>query len=287
MQDVGQDLPHPLRDGPRRAGCLAGDPAAASWPAGRRGRRTTLLDMVLGMANPPPGAVSVCRDAARGRGPREGGRGAAGGGLLRSLSVRDRDHDRVPLPGPPARGRGAGTGGGGVVRTPEGGHVLGRAAAGRVRSPWPCSRAPSCSCWTSQPRAWTCSSAPGSGTRCARPSAGSRSCCRATFQEAEDVAPSRIVLMDAGRVTFDGSVDELRSTSRHHTVSFVWPAGEPLPEFAGATVSRRSESRVHLRTEDADALARELLTRTPRERDLRGGLDEAFAALVRHDDAAA
>lgn len=46
---------------------------------------------------------------------------------------------------------------------------------------------------------------------------------------------------------------------------------------------------MHLRTEDADALARELLTRTPASalEISRGGLDEAFAALVRHDDAAA
>ena len=108
------------------------------------------------------------------------------------------------------------------------------------------------------------------------------------LQEAEDIA-ERIVLMDAGRVTFDGSVDELRSMSRHHTVSFVWPTAEPLPEFAGAAVSRRSESRVHLRTEDADALARELLTRTPASalEISRGGLDEAFAALIHRDDAAA
>ena len=108
------------------------------------------------------------------------------------------------------------------------------------------------------------------------------------LQEAEQMA-DRVVLMDAGRITFDGSVHELRSASRHHTVSFAWPSDEPVPELPGASKVTRAHGRVSVRTQDADAVARAVLTGTAAsELEVsRGGLDEAFAALLHHDDAAA
>lgn len=253
--------------------------------------KTTLLDMVLGMTDPTEGEVRVCGETPRAA-VAHGKVGAVqqAGGLLGDLSVREtvtmiaslyRDHAPVA-------------------------EVLERAGAAQFAN----RKVSKCSGGQQQRVRFALALLPRPELLVLdEPTAGMDVQSRTEFwdamraetergltvvfathylQEAEDIA-ERIVLMDAGRVTFDGSVDELRSTSRHHTVSFVWPAGEPLPEFAGATVSRRSESRVHLRTEDADALARELLTRTPASalEISRGGLDEAFAALVRHDDAAA
>ncbi|QMS57692.1 ABC transporter ATP-binding protein [Kocuria varians] len=253
--------------------------------------KTTLLDMVLGMSEPTSGAVSVCGERPRAA-VAHGKVGAVQqvGGLLADLSVRETVTmiaslypDHLPVD-----------------------EALERAGAASFAR----RKVAKCSGGQQQRVRFALALLPRPELLVLdEPTAGMDVQSRTEFwdamraetergltvvfathylQEAEDVA-ERIVLMDAGRVTFDGSVDELRSTSRHHTVSFVWPAGEPLPEFAGATVSRRSESRVHLRTEDADALARELLTRTPASalEISRGGLDEAFAALVRHDDAAA
>lgn len=108
------------------------------------------------------------------------------------------------------------------------------------------------------------------------------------LQEAEQMA-DRVVLMDRGLITFDGSVSELRSSSRHHTVSFAWPDGEALPDLPSVTDTSRAAGRVTVRTQDADAVARALLTTTAAsELEIsRGGLDEAFAALLHHDDDAA
>lgn len=101
------------------------------------------------------------------------------------------------------------------------------------------------------------------------------------LQEAQDFA-GRVVLMDRGRISHDGTVADFLSNSTHHTVSFAWPATAPLPELPGVTHRERSDERVTLHTADADTLARALLTGTDaRELEIsRGGLEQAFTALV-------
>lgn len=104
------------------------------------------------------------------------------------------------------------------------------------------------------------------------------------LQEAQDFA-GRVVLMDRGRISHDGTVATFLSNSTHHTVSFAWPATTPLPELPGVTHRERSDGRIILHTADADALARALLTTTSaRELEIsRGGLEQAFTALLGRD----
>lgn len=107
------------------------------------------------------------------------------------------------------------------------------------------------------------------------------------LQEAQDFA-RRIVLMDRGRISHDGTVASFLANSTHHTVSFSWPTTTPPPHLPGVTRLERSGERIALHTADADALARVLLTTTgARELEIsRGGLEQAFAALVERDAAA-
>ena len=101
------------------------------------------------------------------------------------------------------------------------------------------------------------------------------------LQEAQDFA-QRVVLLDHGSVHHDGTVDSFRAASRSQTVTFSWPSTTPLPDIPGvARLDRRGE-RITARTQDADQLARLLLTETPAsELEIsRGGLEEAFTALI-------
>ena len=101
------------------------------------------------------------------------------------------------------------------------------------------------------------------------------------LQEAQDFA-QRVVLMDRGRISHDGTVADFLSASTHHTVSCAWPATAPLPQLPGVTRAERAGGRIVLHTADADTLARALLTGTDaRELEVsRGGLEQAFTALV-------
>ncbi len=101
------------------------------------------------------------------------------------------------------------------------------------------------------------------------------------LQEAEDFA-QRVVLLDRGAVHHDGTVDSFRAASTHQTVSFSWPEPTPLPDLPGITHLDRRGNRVTASTDEADQLARVLLTETPAtELEIsRGGLEDAFTALV-------
>lgn len=105
------------------------------------------------------------------------------------------------------------------------------------------------------------------------------------LQEAEDFA-QRVVLLDRGTVNHDGSVASFRSASTHHTVSFAWPGATSLPDLPGVTHLDRTDRRVTVQTQDADQLAKWLLTQSPAtELEIsRGGLDEAFTALLARSD---
>lgn len=101
------------------------------------------------------------------------------------------------------------------------------------------------------------------------------------LQEAQDFA-QRVVLLDQGSVHHDGTVDSFRAASRHQTVTFLWPATTPLPDLSGVTHLEHRGERITAQTQDADQLARLLLTETPAsELEIsRGGLEEAFTALI-------
>ncbi|GAA1188211.1 ABC transporter ATP-binding protein [Nesterenkonia xinjiangensis] len=102
------------------------------------------------------------------------------------------------------------------------------------------------------------------------------------LEEAEQFA-RRTVLMDRGRVLADGATDEVRSRAGAAHVAVTWT---PTPEEVEAlphVLSVTSEGpRVSFRTDDADTLARHLLTGT----DAHGltvrpaSLEEAFRLLT-------
>lgn len=102
------------------------------------------------------------------------------------------------------------------------------------------------------------------------------------LEEAEQFA-RRTVLMDRGRVLADGPTDEVRSRAGAAHVGVIWtPTPEEL-EAVPHVLSVTSEGhRVSFRTDDADAVAKHLLTRT----DAHGltvrpaSLEEAFRLLT-------
>ncbi|GAB3655443.1 ABC transporter ATP-binding protein [Zhihengliuella somnathii] len=106
------------------------------------------------------------------------------------------------------------------------------------------------------------------------------------LEEAERFA-RRTVLMGAGRVLADGPTSEIRRRAGAARVTVTWnPDDADLAALDHVLGAERHGSRIELRTDNADALARDLLTRT----DAHGievasaSLDEAFRYLTATPD---
>ncbi|HEY0500009.1 MAG TPA: ABC transporter ATP-binding protein [Kutzneria sp.] len=107
--------------------------------------------------------------------------------------------------------------------------------------------------------------------------------------EAEDYA-DRVVLLRAGRVVADGSVSQVRSLAagRVITAKIVDADEAALAALPGVTSVLVRGEAAELVCADSDAALRELLTRHPHARDIevRGaGLEAAFVTLTRQEAA--
>ena len=93
------------------------------------------------------------------------------------------------------------------------------------------------------------------------------------------------MLINKGEVIADGTTDELRNMSSNRTVSATFPGGVPeLSGLPGAESVEAHGNRVHITTQDSDALARYLLTETD-ACDLEvtsHGLEDTFLALTQN-----
>lgn len=102
------------------------------------------------------------------------------------------------------------------------------------------------------------------------------------LDEAESFA-ERVILMSRGRVVADGATHELRERVGGRRVSFVWdPVDGDVRALPGVTDVQETGSRLSVRTEDSDGLARHLLART-RAHDLEirsTSLEDAFLQLT-------
>ncbi|GHD04047.1 ABC transporter ATP-binding protein [Zhihengliuella salsuginis] len=106
------------------------------------------------------------------------------------------------------------------------------------------------------------------------------------LEEAERFA-RRTVLMDAGRVLADGPTADIRRRAGAARVTVTWaPSDAELAALDHVLGVERHGARIELRTDDADALARELLTRTGAHgiEVASASLDEAFRYLTAPSD---
>lgn len=107
------------------------------------------------------------------------------------------------------------------------------------------------------------------------------------LKEAQDFA-DRIILIAAGRIIADGSVEEIRRRGSSRSVTASWPEWHPDLHIPDVIRAEASQDRVRLWTEDSDALARYLLNHTTAV-DLEiasADLDEAFVHLTRTEEMA-
>lgn len=101
------------------------------------------------------------------------------------------------------------------------------------------------------------------------------------LEEAEHFA-DRILLVDQGRVAFDGTPAEVRQNTPTRTVSAVLPPDLEARTLPGVQEATTASGRTVLTTCDSDALARHLLSRT-QATDLlieQASLEDAFATLT-------
>ena len=99
------------------------------------------------------------------------------------------------------------------------------------------------------------------------------------IDEVEALA-DRVVVMDQGRVIADGGIAEIRGRVRLKRVTLTDPV---LPELVGVTAIERDAGRVHLLTNDATALVRELVTSDASFTDIEiesASLEDAFLAIT-------
>lgn len=104
------------------------------------------------------------------------------------------------------------------------------------------------------------------------------------LEEIEAVA-QRVVVLGAGRVLADGSLDEVRDVVALSTVSLstVGLGADGLSELPGVTRCLRADGRIELQTPDADQLVRDLVLSGVEFHDLQvrpTSLEEAFLALT-------
>ena len=99
------------------------------------------------------------------------------------------------------------------------------------------------------------------------------------IDEVEALA-DRVVVMDQGRVIADGGIAEIRGRVRLKRVTLTDPV---LPGLVGVTAIERDADRVHLLTNDATALVRELVTSDASFTDIEiesASLEDAFLAIT-------
>lgn len=102
------------------------------------------------------------------------------------------------------------------------------------------------------------------------------------LEEAEQFS-RRTVLLGGGRLLADGPTDEVRAQAASAHVVVTWsPTEQQLRGLPHVTDSARIGSQVKLRTDDADTLARHLLTRTDAHSITvtQASLEEAFMTLT-------
>ncbi len=107
------------------------------------------------------------------------------------------------------------------------------------------------------------------------------------LEEAEQFA-RRTVLMHQGQVIADGPTAEVQRRAGAAHVAVSWPASEAALQSLPHVISHSVQgTRITFRTDDADALARHLLTETPAENlTVRpASLEEAFMLLTGQDSA--
>ncbi len=100
------------------------------------------------------------------------------------------------------------------------------------------------------------------------------------LEEVEALA-ERVVVIGAGRVLADDSLDAVRSRVSLHRVSVRLPG--PCPELAGVVRTETEGATTHLLTADADTLVRELVRADVAFTDLQvrgASLEEAFLSLT-------
>lgn len=109
------------------------------------------------------------------------------------------------------------------------------------------------------------------------------------YLEEADQFAQRIVLMNKGEIVADGTAEELRNMNASCAVSAEFPNEFPkLTELPEVKSTETTGSRLHITTEDSDALARYLLTET----DARNltitshSLEDTFLALTQSNQEA-
>jgi ABC-2 type transport system ATP-binding protein len=108
------------------------------------------------------------------------------------------------------------------------------------------------------------------------------------YLDEADAYADRIILMRHGEIVADGSAAEIKNLSAGRTVqaSIAGPDVEALEGIPGVTAVEVRADRVLVRSTDSDAVARYLLTMT-NARDIEitsHNLEEAFLALTSDDD---
>jgi ABC-2 type transport system ATP-binding protein len=102
------------------------------------------------------------------------------------------------------------------------------------------------------------------------------------LEEAEAYA-SRVVIIAHGRIVANGTMDELRHRFGVHTVRFRSLTAEGVEDLPGVYEVEQQGEHITLKTSDADATVRELVSRGPAWQDLEvrsTSLDDIFMALV-------
>lgn len=108
------------------------------------------------------------------------------------------------------------------------------------------------------------------------------------LEEADNFA-QRIVLIDKGEIIADGTTEELRNFSSHRVVSADFPGEFPqLTDLPAVTSTETSGNRLHITTDDSDAVARHLLSSTDaRNLTITGdSLEDTFLALTQNNQEA-
>jgi ABC-2 type transport system ATP-binding protein len=105
------------------------------------------------------------------------------------------------------------------------------------------------------------------------------------YLEEADAYADRIVVMAQGRVIADGPSTEIKAKVGERTILATLPGAElpALAAIAGVTSAQRRGDAVVLACGDSDAALRELLGRYPAARDIEvrtAGLEEAFLELT-------
>lgn len=105
------------------------------------------------------------------------------------------------------------------------------------------------------------------------------------LEEAEQFA-RRTVLMHRGEVFLDGPTDQVRKRAGGAQVSVTWePSTEEIQQLPAVTGHERRGTHITFRTDDADTLARHLLTSTQAHSlsVRQASLEEAFISLTGTD----